>query len=245
LNHWIDIHSHILPAVDDGSVSMLQTRNMLRIAHEEGIQCIIATPHYGVGCLNTDVEVLKQKLELVRQEAKRIDENFRIELGHELYYDDEIIEHLRKKKALTLAGTRYVLVEFSRWDDYKYIKTGLHRLLIRGYLPILAHVERYDCLNDNVDLIDELIHLGAYMQLDIASITGSLSNRETKNSKKLLDYGLIHLVCTDSHSDHKRAPRMKEGLSRIKRRYGEGAIRQIFIENANKVMNNQFISMYQ
>lgn len=241
MNHWIDIHSHILPAVDDGSVSMLQTKNMLKIAHEEGIHYIIATPHYGVGCLNTDVEVLKHKLELVRQEAQQIDKNFRIELGNELYYADDIIEHLRKKKALTLAGTRYVLVEFNRWDDYGYIKTGLHRLLIHGYLPILAHVERYDCLYDNFDGIDSLIHLGAYMQINISSITGRLSDRETRYCKKLLDYGMIHFVCTDSHSDHKRAPRMKEGMLRIKRRYGEQAIHQIFIENTNKVINNQFI----
>jgi protein-tyrosine phosphatase len=227
--------------VDDGSVSMEQTKNMLKIAHEEGIIVLIATPHYGVGCLNTDVEVLKKKLEQVRQEAKQIDENFRIELGNELYYDDEIIEHLRKKKALTLAGTRYVLVEFNKEDEYQNIKTGLHRLLIHGYLPILAHVERYDCLYDNLDRIDELIRLGAYMQMNISSITGKLTDRETRNCKKLMDYGMIHLVCTDSHSDYKRAPRMKEGLSRIKRRYGDQVLHQILIENTRKLINNQHI----
>ncbi len=241
MNHWVDIHSHILPAVDDGSVSMKQTRNMLRIAYEEGINYIIATPHYGVGCRNPDQEELLDKLELVRQEAKQIDETFRIELGNELYFSDDIIEHLRKKKALTLAGTRYILVEFASCEDYGIMKTGLHRLLIYGYLPILAHVERYECLYQNYEGIYDMIRLGVYMQMNISSIIGRSSDRKVAYCRKLIDYELIHILSTDSHSDYNRAPRMKEGLSILQKKYSECVTNKLLVENTLKLLNNQYI----
>lgn len=241
MEDWIDIHSHILPSVDDGSVSMQQTKNMLDIAYQDGIRVILATPHYGVGCRNSDQEELQIKLELVRKEAAEINSNFRIELGNELFFSDDIIEHLRKKKALTLAGTRYVLVEFPSSDSYLNIRTGLHRLLINGYLPVLAHVERYDCLYQDFEGIDNMIRLGAYMQMNISSIIGSVTNKNTAFCKKLMQYGLIHLVGTDSHSDHIRTPRMKEGISYIRRKYGEDTINQLLFENTKKLLDNKYI----
>lgn len=242
LNQWIDIHSHILPAVDDGSVSLMQTRNMLQIAYDEGIHFIIATPHYGVGCRNPDKEELKKKLDLVQQEAGKIDPSYRVELGNELYYSEDIIEHLRKKEAFTLAGTRYVLVKFSGEDDYATIKTGLHRLLIYGYLPILAQVEKYECLYQNFEGIYNIIRLGGYMQMNIGSLTESRHNKRTAFCKKLIEYELVHILGTDSHSDSSpRAPRMQEGILFLRRKYGESLVKKILIENTDKLLKNEYI----
>lgn len=241
MNQWTDIHSHILPEVDDGSVSMTQTKRMLKIAYEEGIRYIIATPHYGAGCRNPDQEELLKKLDLVRQEAKKIHENFHIALGNELFFSEDIIEHLRKRKALTLAGTRYVLVEFATQDNYQTIRRGLHRLLINGYLPILAHVERYECLYEEYDKIDEMIKLGAYMQLNISSIVGRITHRRKKFCKKLLEYGLIHLIGTDSHSDNGRAPLMLDGVNYIRKKYGEELVEILLKDNTLKLLQNQYI----
>lgn len=240
-SYWTDIHSHILPLVDNGSVSMQQTKNMLKIAYEDGIRFILATPHYGVGCRNSDQEELKSKLELVRREAEQIDSNFRIELGNELFFSDDIIEHLRKKKALTLAGTRYVLVEFASADSFVNIKSGLHRFLINGYLPVLSHVEKYECLHRNYEGIQSLIRLGAYMQMNISSITGNLSNTDAAFCKKLIQYGMIHLVGTDSHSDYIRTPSMREGILYMRRRFGEKTINQLLFINTKKLLDNQYI----
>jgi protein-tyrosine phosphatase len=242
LNHFIDIHSHILPAVDDGSVSLMQTRNMLKIAYEEGIHYIIATPHYGVGCRNPEKEELKKKLDLVQQEAGKIDPSYRVELGNELYYSEDIIEHLRKEKAFTLAGTRYVLVEFAKEDDYLTIKTGIHRLLIYGYLPILAHVESYESLYQNYEGIYDIIRLGGYMQMNIGSLTETRPNKRTVFCRKLLEYELIHILGTDSHSDYlHRAPRMREGITYLRKKYGEELLNRILLENTGKLLKNQYI----
>jgi len=220
---------------------MVQTRNMLEIAYKEGIKHIIATPHYGVGCRNPDKEELHKKLEQVRTEAKKISESFQIDLGNELFFSDDILEELRKKRALTLAGTRYVLVEFAVSDEYPYIKTGIHRLLIHGYLPVLAHVERYECLYLNYAGINRLIELGAYMQMNISGISGKITDRKTGFCKKLLEYGLIHFIATDSHSDNMRAPQMREGLNYIKKKYGDDVVNQLLIENPSKLLKNKYI----
>lgn len=241
MNQWIDVHNHLLPCVDDGSVSMQQTKNMLNIAYSQGINHIIATPHYGVGCRNPGQDELLKKLELVRIEAKKIHDNFHIELGNELFFSDDIIEHLRKKKALTLAGTRYVLVEFATWDDYQTIRVGLHRLLINGYFPILAHVERYESLFEDYDKIFDLTELGAYMQLNISSILSKLPKQRKKFCKRLIEYGLIHFIGTDSHSDNGRAPFMLEGVGYISKKYGEEVVEQILQRNTAKLLKNQYI----
>ncbi len=241
MNQWTDIHSHILPSVDDGSVNLLQTRNMLKIAHQEGIIHIIATPHYGVGCLNPDIQELQNKLELVREEAKKIDSDFQIDLGNELYYSEDIIEHLKKKKALTMAGTRYVLVEFPVFESYRNIRAGLHRLLISGYLPILAHTERYEALYQNPHRIEELIRLGVYIQMNITSILGGFTNKRSKYCKKLMGYGYIHFVATDSHSDHNREPRMIKGVKYLRKKYGVELVDLLLVKNTSQLLSNKYI----
>lgn len=241
MNQWFDIHSHILPGVDDGSVSMEQTRKMLKIAFNEGIGNLFATPHYGVGCVNKGLEELKEKYEIVNNAAKEIDADFQIILGNELYYSEDIIRHLRENKALTLGGTRYVLVEFRDNESFKNIKTGIHRLLIYGYLPILSHVETYSSLMDNYENIQKLVDLGAYMQMNTSSITEGIRSESRKRCKKLIKYNLVHFLGTNSHSDYKRTPCMRKGVNYLYRKYGKEMINRLLIENPKTLLRNEYI----
>lgn len=243
LNQWIDIHSHILPTVDDGSVSIQQTRRMLEIANAEGIGHIITTPHYRTFGRNTEIDELQRKLTLVQEEARNVDANFKVELGNELYYSDEIIEHLKSKKALTLANTRYVLVEFLVSESFKNIRSGLYRFFLQGYIPILAHLERYECFYDNSKYVKELIELGVFMQMNISSLLGSRIDRNVNYCRKLLRMGYIHFLGTDSHSDQHRAPRMKEGAEFIRKQYGSELVTRLLINNPTNLLLDQPIDM--
>lgn len=215
MSGWTDIHSHILPCVDDGSVSLKQSRKMLEIAYKERITSIFATPHYSVGCVNMDVKELKKKHALLSDIAKDIDPSFMVLLGNELYYSEDIIRHLRQGKALSLNETRYVLVEFPSKESFENIKTGVHRLLIYGYLPIISHIERYDSLIDN------------------------LGNIET-----LIEYDMLHFLGTNCHSDYRRAPYMKKGVVYLKRKFGNEVIDRLLIDNPQILLKNEYIYSY-
>lgn len=244
MNGWTDIHSHILPCVDDGSVSLKQSRKMLEIAYKEGITSMFATPHYSVGCVNMEVKELKKRYESVSDIARDIDPSFKVLLGNELYYSEDIIRHLRQGKALTLNETRYVLVEFPSKESFDNIKTGIHRLLIYGYLPIISHVERYTSLMDKLENIQTLINLGAYTQINISTVQGDVGKNKRKFCKDLITYDMLHFLGTNCHSDYRRAPYMKKAVTYLKRKFGEEVINRLLIDNPQVLLKNEYIYSY-
>lgn len=238
---YIDIHSHILPGIDDGPESMEETVLMLRQAKQQGISTIIATPHYICGAKNIPAERLEEVKEKVQEEAVRIDPEFKILLGNELYYCESILEELSQNKALTLAGSRYVLVEFSIDESYKAVYQGLKKLVLAGYAPIVAHVERYLCIKQNEELIRELIKLGAYIQLNSRSLQGGFFNKEAVYYRKLLKNGFIHLIATDSHDNMGRAPKMKDIMKGLRKTADDKLLEQIFLCNPVKITEDKYI----
>jgi protein-tyrosine phosphatase len=167
---FIDIHSHILPDMDDGSDSIEETMEILKTAYSEGIRTMIATPHsYSEGSGNI-VEDIDRRLEEIRKIADR--PPIEIYKGCEIYYTHEVPELLSEKKLPVLAGSRYVLVEFSPVTEYIYITNALRNIMLAGYSPIVAHVERYMAVTKEIGRIEELIDMGAYIQVNAKSITG-------------------------------------------------------------------------
>ena len=144
----IDVHAHILPGVDDGSENWNESIEMLRMAYEQGIRTIIATPHYHQG---QDIERLKETTGILRQEAQKLDPEYGIFLGQELMDSEGILDELRKGRALTMAGSRYVLIEFLPNVSYSRLYQRLRQLQGAGYIPILAHAERYGRRNSDSD----------------------------------------------------------------------------------------------
>lgn len=240
-NGFIDLHTHILPGVDDGAKSMEETIRMLRMANEEQITTIIATPHFASGAKNTPVEKLREVLEQVQKEAVKINNEMTILLGNEIYYSASVLDALNTKQALTLAGSRYVLVEFSPGETYQTIFRGLGGLVRGGYLPVIAHVERYRCLYRNEDYINELINLGCYLQMNCDSISGGFLDPEAIYYRGLVKQGLIHFLGTDCHDDKVRTPRMKRAVKQLLKRCDEGLIDKILYQHPIKVLENIYI----
>lgn len=238
---YIDIHAHILPGVDDGSGSMEETVRMLQMANEQQIETIIATPHYAVGAKNLAVEQLEIIRDQVQVEAEKINGNMRILLGNELYYSDSILDALKAKEALTLAGSRYVLVEFSTREQYNNMYKGLGSLIRAGYIPIIAHIERYHCLEKKEHLISELIELGCYIQMNSDSLSGGFFDSEAKANRKLVNQGLVHFIGSDCHDLKLRVPSMKSTVDILQKRCDEGLMNKIFHKNPVSVLENTYI----
>lgn len=238
---YIDIHNHILPQLDDGSKSMEQTLEMLRIAYMDGIRTIIATPHYREGYYTNSVSVLEEQIAKVTKAMNSIVPDMEILLGTEIYYSHETVRLLKEKEIPTMAGSRYVLVEFSISSDFQYIKNGLQELLFEGYIPILAHAERYIYIRNDLNNIRELIETGIYFQINAMSIIGEMGRDCKKAARVLLKYNGVHFIATDSHSEFTRAPRIKKAIDYITKKYGDSYAEELLYKNPSKVVNNEYI----
>lgn len=155
-----DIHSHILPCLDDGARSIEQSIAMFRIAAMEGIHTIIATPHCYGHKKDASFEEVSATVDKMRAELEK--EGILIDLyaGNEIYYRQGVEEEIENGKIHTLAGSSYVLVEFHPQEDYAYIFRALNRLSSYGYCPILAHAERYENLYCKKGRVEELKKCG-------------------------------------------------------------------------------------
>jgi protein-tyrosine phosphatase len=239
-HNLIDVHSHILPGVDDGPSNMEETILMLSGAAKQGIRTIITTPHYAVGANNKSVDELVYIRNKVQEEAFQINSELKIYSGNELYYSESILEELKSGRALTLADSRYVLVEFSVRESYKRIYHGLQEFVLAGYIPILAHVERYQCLMRKEFLIKDLIEAGAYIQMNSSSLVGGIFHSEAAYYRKLVAGGYIHLIGTDCHDAKIRIPQMEDAIKAMKK-CEEGFLHKLLIENPGKILENKYI----
>lgn len=236
---YIDTHSHILPAVDDGPADIAAARAMLRIAYDEGIRTVIATPHFHPFRGRADQDILSRRLAMVREEAFRIGTDFKIFLGNELFLLQDSEEKLVQKKVLTMNGTDFVLTEFLPDAAFDHIKQGIVRLQMKGYRVLLAHAERYTCIRASMDNAEQLVDMGVKIQINTGSITGAGGWKLKKTARSLLMQNLVFCVGTDAHDAVKRAPRMKKAAEYVSRNYGEEYMRQIFCRNAKALLRRE------
>lgn len=231
MDRYIDMHCHILPGVDDGAQDLEETRQMLRIAFDEGIRLIIATPHHHPRRGHASPERLHEQLRLVRAEAAEISDKFRIYLGNEIFYGQDIPDKLEAGRVLTMNKRRSALVEFSPSDRYDYIWQGVQRVQMTGHDVIIAHAERYRCLVEDISLAEELCDMGAYIQVNAGSIIGENGRPAKKFVKGLMEQDLVFGVGTDAHGVKSRAPKMKKAADYVKKKYGEEYMRRTFFDN--------------
>lgn len=204
----IDIHAHILPGVDDGADDWEETRWMLRCAYEQGIRTIIATPHYS---RRQDTGKLREKANRLEEEAREIAPDYRTYLGQEILYFDSLVEHLKEGHALTMAGSRHVLVEFMPEVSYKKLYQAVRTVLMAGYYPIIAHVERYRALRDEGQM-EELAETGCWMQMNYRSLQGGIFDQNARWCRRQVQAGRIAFLGTDAHHRDYRTPEIAKSL---------------------------------
>lgn len=239
MSDYIDMHCHILPGVDDGAKDIEEMKKMLKIAYEGGTRCIIATPHHHPKRGAEPPEVLREQAKILRDAAHEIDEKFRIYLGTEIYFGQDVVEELKAGEILTMNRREYILVEFSPSHPFSYIKQGLQQLQFAGYEVILAHVERYHCITDEPEYAEELYEMGIHLQVNAGSITGESGRNIKKFIKELMDEDLVFCVGTDAHDTKKRPPKLKKAADYVEKKYGQDYMRRIFYSNAKCMLRKR------
>ena len=233
-----DIHCHIVPSVDDGSDSREETMKMLRMEYTQGVRNIIATPHFRKRMFETPLETVKEQFQVLRECAFEISDEFKVYLGCEFHANMEMAEMLKTGQVVSMAGSRYVLTEFSGSVEAAYIKERLYSLLSHGYRPIIAHIERYESMRKDVSLAEEVADMGAFIQVNADSILGKEGFGTKRYCKKLLKSELVHFVGSDCHGSARRVSRIGEAYDYIEKKWGSPYADQIFIKNPQKILEN-------
>ena len=225
----IDTHSHILPGLDDGASDMRESICLLRQARRQGIRSVIATPHYSGRFPNICPDRIRLLCREVQAQAQaELKAKIRIWPGQEIMYSEEAVSLLDKGDLLTIADTRYVLIEFLSAVPYSYIFRGVKELTLAGYRPILAHAERYEALREEGRL-EELKKQGACVQLNFRPIGGKWYHESTRWCRKILRDGLADFLGTDMHNTGGRRPETEKAVKWMQKelggRYREAVLR--------------------
>lgn len=235
MENLYDIHCHILPGVDDGADSIEKSMEMLKMEFKDGVRNIIFTPHYRRRMFETPEDKILQQFLTVKKAASQVLPDLKLYLGCELHSNMDMIDMLQERKNLTLAGSSYVLTEFSNGDTASYIKERCYSLLSNGYDPILAHIERYSCMK-NLDLVNELRQMGAKMQVNAESIIGKSGWNMKRYCRSLMKEDMLDFVGSDAHGTSRRAPRMGECAEYMEKKMGSAYTEQILIKNPSEII---------
>ncbi|MGL5820927.1 MAG: tyrosine-protein phosphatase [Sarcina sp.] len=203
----IDLHTHIIPEIDDGSKSEEMTLEMLKLAEKSGTKQIVLTPHYFKGKYMVPMEEVKLKLEYMKNLINQNNIDIELFCGQEVYFTLSILEDFKNGLIGTINDSKYMLIEFnlSRFDfEINDILDILYELKIKGIIPIIAHPERYRDFQKAPEKINDFIEMGCLFQLNAGSITGILGSDSKKLAKILLKNGIYSFIGSDAHNTGKR-----------------------------------------
>lgn len=239
--NYVDIHSHILYGVDDGPDNIETSREMMVTAYNEGIRKIVATPHYHPGKCTMDYEKLRRRFELFKEQVKDVCPQIELALGREIYYTSDILDALEKENHLSMEQTKYILMEYHPTVEYSYLRTSINNVMQMGYIPIIAHIERYICILEDWELTLELKNMGAVIQVNAGSVIGDSGSKVKKFIKRLMKEEVVDVIGTDAHSNGRRAPRMQECAKYVCRKYGEKYAKEMLCDNAEKILRGEYL----
>ena len=194
----IDMHSHLIPGIDDGSRSMDETIAMLAKFESLGYKKIITTPHIMQEVYPNTSEIINQGLKQVQETAKSLGLSIEIEAAAEYYFDDHLIQLIKHKDILSF-GQNYVLVEFSFHTPPIFEDQLFFEMQMAKYKPVLAHFERYPYFHDSLDKAKEYREKGVNIQVNLNSFTGHYGPQVRKQAEKLIDANLVDFVGSDCH----------------------------------------------
>ena len=232
----IDIHTHLLFGVDDGPETMEESLEMLRFAKEQGIKAMILTPHYRHGMFSYPYDKITENFLRLREAAKEI--GVVLFLGTEHHVNSMMIEHIQTQRVRTLAGTQYVLAEYKHDTEFEYITKSVQDLLRNGYIPVVAHIERYLCMHKDIDRIGWLRDMGAMVQVNANAVLGMEGFKVKAFTKKLLKEGYVDFVASDSHDMKKRVNNMGKCREYLYKKYDERYVDRILQHNAMEILQS-------
>jgi protein-tyrosine phosphatase len=237
----IDIHSHILPGIDDGAPTLEDSIKMAEEAVKEGITYLYATPHHRNGRYENERDSIISHADDLNQELAKRKVPLHIVPGQEIRLYRELIEDLEKGLLLPLHNqVNYLLVEFPSSNVPDYATDILYELSLRNYHPIIVHPERNSEIMENPDLLYDFISSGAHTQITANSIIGNFGKKIMSFSHDLIRSNMAHFIASDAHNVTTRSFRLSQAYDFIQKQYGIDT-RYYLQENAELVLKGESI----
>jgi protein-tyrosine phosphatase len=208
----MDLHSHLLPGLDDGARDTQEALQLMKTAANDGVAGIVATPHFVIGGYMPSRETILSNVEELRALAQAEGLSVSIYPGSECYLEHGLIDLLNKGEVLTINdGGKYLLVELPRMNFPSHAHQLLFELQLEGITPILAHPERNIAIAREPNLLIELIDRGILTQMNSGSLLGFYGSKVQEVAYILMSHKMVHMIGTDSHN-----PKRAEGLSLLR-----------------------------
>ncbi|MFC4025120.1 tyrosine-protein phosphatase [Oceanobacillus longus] len=237
----IDIHSHILPGVDDGAKTEEDSLAMAKEAVSQGITTIIATPHNKNGKYDNERASIKNNVQILSELLVKEDIPLTVISGQETRINGEMIEDINNGKLLPLNDTKYLFVEFPSANVPRYSSQMLFDIQVAGYTPIIVHPERNQELIEHPSRLYEFVKKGALTQVTAASIVGKFGKNIQKFSHQLVEANLTHFIASDAHNTTTRGFCMDEAFHELKNEYGSDYF-YMFLENSQLLLDNMNVN---
>jgi protein-tyrosine phosphatase len=246
--HFVDLHCHLLPSIDDGSSSIVETVEMLRVAHRRGTRGIVATPHTfqpmfaafsSMELIGAFSRMMEELNELSRQEQYSFLQEMDVHLGAENFASAEFREALEKRKVLTLNGSRYLLVEFSSFMPFPLIEAAVDQILEHELTPVLAHVERYEFSYQLPESLDDLKRRGCVIQINAEAFDRRRNGEVMEFALSLARRGVLDVIASDGHDVRGRPPVVQGAFETLRRELPEVAVETWMSANPSRILANQ------
>ncbi|BBG65144.1 capsular polysaccharide synthesis enzyme Cap8C [Hydrogenimonas sp.] len=227
---YVDIHSHLLPGIDDGSKTTYESVKMIKAYKSMGYKKLITTPHIMWHRYRNSPEIILEKLEYLKDALADHEVEIEIEAASEYYLDENFAKLLQKKDILTF-GDNYLLFEMSYTRAPKDLREIVFDIESAGYRPVLAHPERYIFMHEDFEEYEELKELGVLFQLNLNSLAGQYSKNVQKIAMELADRGMVDFLGSDVHKFSQ--------IETLKKVLASQTLQQIFEKNT--VLNNTLL----
>ena len=237
----IDVHTHILPGLDDGAADIYDSIEMAALAYENGTKVIAATPHcnipgvYGNYFGKEYCRVYRETKEIIQREQPGLT----LLAGMEVYTTEEVPELLVDGKIFPINRTRYVLMEFDFAEDPDFADRMLRRVQEVRAIPLVAHAERYEFVQDDPEIVWNWKMMGCEIQVNKGSFLGRFGTRAQKAAFKLLNHNLVTAVASDAHSPVRRTTCMADAYEYLRKEYAEKYLDVLFHVNPKNICSGR------
>ncbi len=234
----IDIHTHILPSLDDGPKTIEESIGLCKIAANDGIKTIVATPHSKDGVYEAKSDDTLRKVKELNLKLKEIQLDLEILPGAEVHINERLVEYIKNGEVLTINnGRKFLLLELPFFFVPPITDELISNLRSIGIVSIISHAERITKFQKTPKILDQLVKSGTLIQITAQSLTGDFGSRERKCAEWLLKHEMVHFIASDVHSLTGRPPILSKALERAAKIIGEQKARALVSHNPKQIIN--------